>query len=306
MCFCQDWVKDLADLLQEHFWVGSHEFQPVRLEVLSALHGLLRGSPSNYQEELTAKCVLPYLSGLPSETDSSVALHGVKVVIDSARRAWHAHFNSLIGVLADVVRSSSNSEVRHLALSGLFQLQTAEIPHAAASPEHQQEMLVLLTGLLGCTEVVVRKEVLLFLLGQAAEATNPAPSKSDGSGLVSTGRNIQKLKALEVATLVDSLITRCYHERDAGVFEELTRGVAQVLQAGALVRPQHTQQLMRLVLQTDVPFPALIQPEDCPSLDAPAWRLTMRCRLLGYLVGYLQYLPEGSMETMSEALLKVT
>ena len=179
-----------------------------------------------------------------------------------------------------------------MALSGLFALVTASIPHAAASPDHQQELLVLLTGLLGCPDVAVRKEVLLFLLGQASAATNPTPNDLGHEG--ATGRNLLRVRALEVATLVDSLITRCYHEREAAVFEELTRGVAQVLQTGALVRTEHVQQLCRLVLQEDVPFPALIQPEDLPSADAPAWRLTMRCRLLGYLVGYTESLPEGA------------
>ena len=119
-----------------------------------------------------ARCVLPYLASIPTDTDTEVSAKGIQIVIDAAARAWQNHFNALIAILAEVVRNALDKDIRLMALSGLFALVTASIPHAAASPDHQQELLVLLTGLLGCPDVAVRKEVLLFLLGQASAAIN--------------------------------------------------------------------------------------------------------------------------------------
>ena len=62
----------MQNLVQEHFFLG--KMPAVRLEVLNALHMLLRGAPSLYHDSLVAKCVLPFLSSIHHEADQAMPL----------------------------------------------------------------------------------------------------------------------------------------------------------------------------------------------------------------------------------------
>jgi hypothetical protein len=240
-------VCQVALMMEEYFVQESRA--AVRLQLLQLLRQQME-QLSNRNSAQLLQVILVGLGSLHREEHQDVAMLGLEVVVKATQQpSNHQHFGALIDLLAAfVLTPSAWADGKQIALDGLFGMQPAHLQYHTGFTKHQQQLFVLLTGLLDSENLQVRQRVLQFLLGFHA-GTHEQPTHSRFRlrqiPVVAWGVSGRPARhcALGVGSFIDTLIAMLVKESDWTILEQACRGVCRMLQHKQLIRSSHLPQV---------------------------------------------------------------